>query len=95
MTLEEWQATRKWTDSIGETVGTTCGEGPGYYYAGGCFIESNPAASPSRPDSRYCLTIENWSSQSDDLQSLERELWERWAKDEIAHIDDRSGLARG
>lgn len=74
MTFKEWQAARKWADSIGDEIGTTCGEGPGYCYAGGCFIEFNTELQLNNDTGRYCLTIENWSAQSSDLQVLEREL---------------------
>jgi hypothetical protein len=83
MTFEEWRATRKCTDSIGDEVGTTCGEGPGYVYAGGCFIEHGKRASCTDRSGQYFLTIENWSAQSSDLEFLERELWARWAQGEV------------
>jgi hypothetical protein len=86
MIFKEWQKTRTAVDSIDDEVGTTCGEGPGFVYAGGCFIERSSGTWLPPQGGRYCLTIENWSSQSDDLEILERELWERWARDEVEKL---------
>lgn len=88
MTFEEWRATRRLVESIDDEIGTTCGEGPGYVYAGGCFIELNITPWVGHAV-QYILTIENWSTLSASLESLELSLWERWAKDEIevhAHL---------
>jgi hypothetical protein len=83
MTFDEWRATRQVVDSIDDALGTTCGEGPGFVYAGGGFIERSTGSWPTDCKGRYCLTIENYSRQSDDLEELERDLWNRWTSDEV------------
>lgn len=81
MTFEQWQGTRREVASIAETLGTTCDEGPGFVYAGGAFIELNDVE--TFPAGKYALTIENYTTCGDDIETLERELWERWAKTEV------------
>lgn len=80
MTFEQFQATRKWSDDLSEAVGYAADEPQaGYIYEGDLHIFTMGDVAPGQ----YLLVIGNHERVSDDLTSLERDLYEFGAAEGI------------
>jgi hypothetical protein len=80
-TFEEFQATRETCDDIGKAISCDMGrEKPvtGFLYLGGLYIEKNDEFWPIdlRDKGAYHLTLEREEWVSNDLESLERRLYD-------------------
>lgn len=80
MTFEQFQATRKWCDDLGKALSDARWEdgekGRGQLYLDCLYIESSIGWEGATGG--YCLQIGNSQKMSDDLESLERDLYD-WA----------------
>jgi len=85
MTFAEWKATRREVPNLdahfGDGDGTTCSEGPGYVYAGECYITQ---LMDGEVENGFHLHVgtEEWTFE--DLGEAEAKLWEVWAEGEVA-----------
>jgi hypothetical protein len=79
LTFAEFQATGRNVLELAAIAGAQGFEGPGRVYCAGFVIETGRYAA-------WCLTIENGSRESNDLASLERDLYD-WARGE-GYIDE-------
>ena len=81
MTLEQFQASRKWVDDITAVVDIGADEPqPGFVYAGDLHIFGMGGG--AAPD-QYLLVIGNSQKVSADLDELERDLYEYGCAEEI------------
>lgn len=74
--FNEWQAARRHVPDLLAEIKDDCVEGSGFVYPGIFYINDN--ADPSL-GGKYRLLLERDEYYSDDLQSLERRLYD-WAK---------------
>jgi hypothetical protein len=79
MTLEQFQATRKWSDDVSKTTGYDYGEGlSGFVYAQGLHILAMGGG--AAPD-EYQLLIMGEEKVSPNLEELERDLYQFGVED--------------
>lgn len=69
MTFEKFQASKVFVEDLSKNPYTDAWEGAGWTYANELVIQKGASKA-------YCLTIANWSVESDDLEYLERELYD-------------------
>lgn len=84
LTFEQWQATRKWCNDLGETDREWIGNMPGFIYEPLGVIEA--PAGGAMPNT-YNVVIANTERDFDSLEAAERYLWEEFVRDEIAAGD--------
>lgn len=87
MTFNDFRVTRRYVSDIGQALGITIyddGESPGYVYLDRYYIEKRNPNWPVQNGGEFYLAIGNWDCLSDDLNVLERRLYdfarneERW-----------------
>lgn len=86
MTFEQFQATRQHSDDIGRDLPDSYLENSqGYIYEGGLHIEDTakwPDAA-KKNNGAYCLTIGNAQTFSDEIETLERALYDYAVREEL------------
>ena len=91
MTFEEFQSTKVWSDDMSEFVGRGDDEPTppcGFVYTGSFYIESTkywPESAPAYGKGAWYLIIERSEWVDNDLERLERILWDDFAEAEINH----------
>lgn len=97
MTFEQFQATRRPTADLEAEINTSIYDDPvikvpGLVYLGGLYIEESHAnwTDAAREGGKYFLTIANRDWLSDDLETLERHLYDFAVSEGFTDNDSRA-----